>query len=188
MDFQLHCINCTDLSSWPPWIPSYNYLLCEVKTGSFGLIWFLNSPSMRNVNNIRASCSPLPCCSSFNVSTAMLVIVVIRFIAFPIPTFCTLLLQILSSLNPSLLFSWQKIIVSMVLACCSHCLSGWAALCMGFFLFPPHLHLTICLLSTNARLCQTNLIASFDKITDFLVKGNALDSIYLGSRNAFDMG
>lgn len=58
----------------------------------------------------------------------------------------------------------------------------------GFPFSPPHLPLTVCLLSTKGRLCQTNPIAFFDKIADFLVKGNALDTIYLDFSNAFDMG
>ena len=57
----------------------------------------------------------------------------------------------------------------------------------GFLVFSPHLLLTICPLSTKGRLCQTIPIASFDKIADFLVKGNALDTIYLDFSNAFDM-
>jgi len=48
--------------------------------------------------------------------------------------------------------------------------------------------LSICLLSTKGRLCHTNPIASFDKIADFLVKGNALYTIYVDISSAVDMG
>ncbi|CAM4564916.1 unnamed protein product [Lepidochelys kempii] len=40
---------------------------------------------------------------------------------------------------------------------------------------------------TKDRLCQTNLISFFEKVTDFLDKGNAVDLIYLDFSKAFDM-
>ncbi|CAM5165724.1 unnamed protein product [Natator depressus] len=39
---------------------------------------------------------------------------------------------------------------------------------------------------TKGRLCQTNLISFFEKVTDFLDKGNAVDLIYLDFSKAFD--
>ncbi|CAM4416902.1 unnamed protein product [Lepidochelys kempii] len=39
---------------------------------------------------------------------------------------------------------------------------------------------------TKCRSCQTNLISFFEKVTDFLDKGNAVDLIYLDFRKAFD--
>ncbi|CAM4614994.1 unnamed protein product [Caretta caretta] len=39
---------------------------------------------------------------------------------------------------------------------------------------------------TKGRSCQTNLISSFEKVTDFLDKGNAVDLIYLDFSKAFD--
>ncbi|CAM4600964.1 unnamed protein product [Caretta caretta] len=39
---------------------------------------------------------------------------------------------------------------------------------------------------TKGRSCQTNLISSFEKVTDFLDKGNAVDLIYLNFSKAFD--
>ncbi|CAM5164461.1 unnamed protein product [Natator depressus] len=41
---------------------------------------------------------------------------------------------------------------------------------------------------TKGRSCQTNLISFFEKVTDFLDKGNAVDLIYLDFSKAFDMG
>ncbi|CAM5168924.1 unnamed protein product [Eretmochelys imbricata] len=38
----------------------------------------------------------------------------------------------------------------------------------------------------KGRLCQTNLISFFEKVTDFLDKGNAVDLIYLDFSKAFD--
>ncbi|CAM5153249.1 unnamed protein product [Eretmochelys imbricata] len=40
---------------------------------------------------------------------------------------------------------------------------------------------------TKDRLCQTNLIFFFEKVTDFLDKGNTVDLIYLDFSNVFDM-
>ncbi|CAM5083682.1 unnamed protein product [Natator depressus] len=40
---------------------------------------------------------------------------------------------------------------------------------------------------TKGRSCQTNLISFFEKVTDFLDKGNAVDLIYLDFSKAFDM-
>ncbi|CAM4404676.1 unnamed protein product [Lepidochelys olivacea] len=39
---------------------------------------------------------------------------------------------------------------------------------------------------TKGRSCQTNLISFFEKVTDFLDKGNAVDLIYLDFSKAFD--
>ncbi|CAM5151441.1 unnamed protein product [Natator depressus] len=39
---------------------------------------------------------------------------------------------------------------------------------------------------TKGRSCQTNLISFFEKLTDFLDKGNAVDLIYLDFSKAFD--
>ncbi|CAM4553252.1 unnamed protein product [Caretta caretta] len=39
---------------------------------------------------------------------------------------------------------------------------------------------------TKGRWCQTNLISFFEKVTDFLDKGNAVDLIYLNFSKAFD--
>lgn len=39
---------------------------------------------------------------------------------------------------------------------------------------------------TRHRECQTNSISFFDKIIDFLDKGNAVDVIYLDFSKAFD--
>uniref|UniRef100_K7F0K2 Reverse transcriptase domain-containing protein n=1 Tax=Pelodiscus sinensis TaxID=13735 RepID=K7F0K2_PELSI len=39
---------------------------------------------------------------------------------------------------------------------------------------------------TKGRSCQTNLISFFEKVTDFLDKGNAVDLIYLNFSKAFD--
>ncbi|CAM4667170.1 unnamed protein product [Lepidochelys kempii] len=39
---------------------------------------------------------------------------------------------------------------------------------------------------TKGRSCQTNLISFFEKVTDFLDKGNAVDLTYLDFRKAFD--
>ncbi|CAM5091881.1 unnamed protein product [Eretmochelys imbricata] len=39
---------------------------------------------------------------------------------------------------------------------------------------------------TKGRFCQTNLISFFEKVTDFLDKGNAVDLIYLDFSKAFD--
>ncbi|CAM4509157.1 unnamed protein product [Caretta caretta] len=40
---------------------------------------------------------------------------------------------------------------------------------------------------TKGRSCQTKLISFFEKVTDFLDKGNAVDLIYLDFNKAFDM-
>ncbi|CAM4563975.1 unnamed protein product [Caretta caretta] len=40
---------------------------------------------------------------------------------------------------------------------------------------------------TKGRSCQTNLISFFERVTDFLDKGNAVDLIYLDFSKAFDM-
>ncbi|CAM4563226.1 unnamed protein product [Caretta caretta] len=40
---------------------------------------------------------------------------------------------------------------------------------------------------TKGRSCQTNVISFFEKVTDFLGKGNAVDLIYLDFSKAFDM-
>lgn len=116
----------------------------------------------------------------------------IRLIAFPYSSllildqyYCTLLLQSLFFLNPSadkLLKENDSVWHATVPSCQVEQLPVWVSFYSIWFYFYS---LPICLLPTKGKLCQITLTDSSDKADDFLVKGNALDTVYLDFSNAF---